>query len=179
MQGSQLTQDAKYSLSFAIIWPFSYFKFNHLRRNEKINYSPFYWLQVWAACAFIYFINFHCHKTIWLHSVLVDACTPTCDWSISWLHVRFPFPDHISPPVGETHVFLPFYFHTEPTYISIQLIYLSPAVCVWMMVCLHWYNAQTKSSSGMLNLLTRNNTQASREPSTTYQIPRERGRGLL
>lgn len=62
------------------------------------------------------------------------------------LHVTGPLADCMSGSLFQIiyltqwvkhTLFLPFYFHTEPAYISIQLVYLSPAVCVWMMVCLH------------------------------------------
>lgn len=63
------------------------------------------------------FRRYDCIKPVCIHAF------PTCDSSISWLHVKFPFPVDISPPVGETHLFLPFNF--PPELLLIPLLYFS------------------------------------------------------
>lgn len=111
------------------------------------------------------------------------TCLPTCDMLISWLHVRFPFPADISPLIGETHSFLvPSFCLQKLSSFSCTHYTLAShifPVIFLMTLCLYWCNSQTKSSCGMLKLLTRSKTRASREPFTTYKYWERGGRRLL
>lgn len=93
--------------------------------------------------------------------------------AISWLHASFSSPVDLCLLLGELP---PSAIHSMFRGNQEIARYLSPSVACptgWCIVCLHWRVTHTRSSCGMLNLLTRNNTWASREPSTTPQIPEE------
>lgn len=99
---------------------------------------------------------------IWLW----QAChtTSTRVSSISWLHVKFPFSRwYMSSGGWNTH-----FWNTVKNLqwsLSCQGFEMSSAV-----ICtVHSDVTPRLSSSGMLNVLTRNNTLTSREPSTKYQ----------
>lgn len=82
---------------------------------------------------------------------------------ISWLHARFSFPVDVCLLLGEPHwfVFFPLFSSTVIRVNQEITRYRSPSVVRppwWCAVCLHWRVTHTRSSCGMLNVLTRNNT---------------------